>query len=389
MKKAYLAFVFIMALCLSSCAGSTIFPPLTTEIAGVTGLAIDAANNRLYLVNANEKVAYEWQQGSFQVYDITNPLAPVLMQTTATDSFSGKISLDTVGKRAYLTNRYSDTDDATNDRLFVFNVDEASADFMTFTEVTLGLNPFGIACCYPADRMWIAEGGKDDTYVSQYVDRGNLSVGDVDMLVNLDNGGEFTQNETSDLVILGNQAFYSRTRGGIVVINMDEAGVAGAEPVDYWIEDIYSPRGIATDGTYIYVTTEENLDNGWRGYLIVLDPSLLVPLTTNTEAMVVDKDDDNLLVAMIELNERRDPQEVLVTTDYVFVSAAWNDDDYVHVIDRATLTWNREIATGESPFAMALYAPGGVEKYVYVVNQISNTIQLIDIATLAIVATYP
>jgi YVTN family beta-propeller protein len=294
-----------------------------------------------------------------------------------------------VNKRAYVTNRYSDSDAATNDHVFVFNIDESSADFMTFTEITVGPNPFGIACCYPADRMWIAEDGNDNSYVSQYIDRGDLSVGDVNLLVPLDTGGEFTQNETTDLVILGNQAFYSRTRGGVVVINMDQAGVAGAQPVDYWIQDVNSPRGIATDGSYIYVATEENLGDGWRGYLEVLDPSSLVPLTDNTEAVVLDKDDDNLLVAEIELNEKRDPQEVLITNDYAFVSASWNDDNYVHVINRADFTWNSQIATGDSPFAMALYAPGGVEKYVYVVNQISNTIQVIDIATLAIVATYP
>lgn len=382
-------YIMVIAIVASGCAGSTIFPTLTTQIAGVTGIAIDAANNRLYLVNANERVAYQWQQGSFQVYNITDPLAPSLMQTTDTVSFGGKISLDTVNKRAYVTNRYSDSDAVTNDHLFVFNVDETSADFMAYTELTLGPNPFGIACCYPADRMWIAEGGKDQSYVSQYVDRGNLGVGDVNMLAQLDNGGEFTQSETTDLAILGNQAFFSRARGGIVIINMDEAGVAGAEPVDYWIEDVYSPRGIATDGQYIYVATEENDSGEWLGYILVLDPSSLVPLTTNTEAVVVDKEDDNLLVAMIDLNERRDPQEVLVTADYVFVTASWNDDNYVHVIDRAALAWNREIATGESPFAMALYAPGGVEQYVYVVNQVSNTIQVIDIATLSIVATYP
>lgn len=374
---------------LVGCAGSTIFPTLTTQIAGITSLAVDVDAGRLYVANANEKVLYEWQEGSFQVYDITDPLAPVLIDTRDTVSFSGKISLDTVRKLAYVTNRYSDSDDVTDDRMFVFNVDESSADFLNYTEVTLGPNPFGVVCCYPADRLWVAEGGKDDSYNSQYIDKDALSVGNVNMLVQLDNGGEFAQNETSDLTIINNQAFFSRARGGIVVVNMDEAGVDGKEPVDYWIDDIYSPRGIATDGTYIYVATEENEGDGWRGYLIVLDPSSLVPLTDNTEATIVDKEDDNLLVAMIELNERRDPQEVLVTTDYVFVTASWNDDNYVHVINRADNTWNREIATGEDPFAMALYAPGGVETYVYVANQTSNTIQVIDIAALEIVATYP
>lgn len=381
--------VMVIAVVASGCAGSTIFPTLTTEIAGVAGIAIDADNNRLYLVNANEKVAYSWEQGSFQVYDISNPLSPVLMRTTDTLSFSGKVSLDTAAGRAYVTNRFSDSDNATSDRLYVFNIDETSADFMTFTEVTLGLDPFGITCCYPEDRMWVAEGGRDDTYLVQYVDRGSLAVGDVNMLVDLDNGGGFTENETTDVVIIGNQAFLSRSRGGMLVLNLDEVGVADKEPVDYWIQDMASPRGIATDGTLIYIVSEESDSGSWVPWVHVIDPATLVPLTDNTEAVVKDKNDDGLLVTSIGLNERRDPQEVLVTTDYIFVTVGWNDDDYVEVLNRAARTWNREIATGEEPFAMALYAPGGVDTYVYVVNQIDNTIQVIDIATLSIVATYP
>ena len=389
MKKIYIVFIFIIAVVASGCAGSTIFPTLTTEIAGLAGIAIDADNNRLYVVNANERVAYNWEQGSFQVYDISNPLSPVLMRTTATLSFGGQVSIDTVAGRAYITNRFSDNDNATTDRLFVFNIDETSADFMTFTETTVGLNPFGITCCYPADRMWIAEGGRDTTYLVQHVDRGNLAVGDVNMLVNLDNGGRFTENETTEVVIIGNQAFLSRSRGGMLVLNLDEVGVAGQEPVDYWIQDMSSPRGIATDGTLIYIVSEESDSGSWVPWVHVIDPATLVPLTDSTEAVVLDKDDDGLLVTSIGLNSRRDPQEILVTTDYIFVTVGWNDDDYVEVLNREAQTWNREIATGEEPFAMALYDPAGVETYVYVVNQIDNTIQVIDIATLAIVATYP
>jgi YVTN family beta-propeller protein len=184
-------------------------------------------------------------------------------------------------------------------------------------------------------------------------------------------------------------AFFSRTNGGIVVVNMDEAGVAGAQPVDYFIADIRTPRGITTDGTYIYIVTEEDESGEWVPWVFVLDPTTLVPLTDNTTAEVLDKNDDGLLVSSINLNGRRDPQEVLVTTDYVFVTAGWNDDNFVEVANRADFSWVTEIATGEEPFAMALYQIGGVDTYVYVGNQIDNTIQVIDIATLSIVATYP
>lgn len=371
------------------CTRGNIFPQLTDQLAGISDMIVDEASNRLYVVNANEKVAYNWNQGSFQVYDITDPLAPVLIATTPTLSFSGKLSIDTTRKLAYVTNRFSEDEDDMIDRMYIFNIDESSPDFMTYTEMELGRDPFGIQCCYPADRLWIAEGGKNDDFYTQFVDKDTLAVGNIDMLVDLSNGGYFTHNETTDLVLLGSQAFMSRSSGGIIVINMDEAETPGAEPVDYWIEDIRTPRGITTDGNYVYIVSEEDETGEWQPWVHVLDVSSLVPLFDNTSAQVLDKNNDNLLVASIGLNERRDPQEILLTQDYIFVTQGWNQDNYVEVADRSTLTWLTEIPTDEEPFAMALYAPGGVETYVYIANQISNTIQVLDLATLSIIATYP
>lgn len=376
-------------LALSSCATGTIFPQLTDELTGISSLAVDADFKRLYVVNANDKVAYDWKQGSFQVYDISDPLSPVLMKTTPILSFSGKIQIDTTRKIAYITNRYSEDDNDVIDRLYIFDIDESSDGFMTYQEIDLGRDPFGIVCCYPDDRMWIAEGGKDKTYKTQYVDKADLKVGDVDMLVDLSNGGYFSEDETTDLAIIGQMGFFSRSRGGIVVVNLAEVGVPGAEPVDYWISDIRTPRGVATDGTRLFVVSEEDESGRWVPWVHVLDVSTLVPLTDNTEAQVMDKDTDGLLVTSIGLNERRDPQEILITQDYAFVTSGWNEDNFVHVIDLDSLTWVKEIAVGDEPFAMALYAPGGVDTYVYVANQIDNTIQVIDIATLSVVATYP
>lgn len=372
------------------CATSTVFPTLEDQIAGPTAIAVDSAANRLYLVNANEKVSYNWQEGSFQVYDITDPLNPVLVDTAHTLSFSGKVSIDTTRKLAYVTNRYSSSDNDLSDRLYVFNIDEASADFLAFQEISLFVDPFGIQCCYPADRLWIAEGGKENTkdYRVQFVDKSTLGVGDVDMLVDLSNGGSIIYDETTDLVILGQMGFFSRSRGGVVVVNLDEGGVAGKEPVDYWIADIRTPRGIATDGTYIYVVTEEDETGKWVPQILVLDPSTLVPLTDNTTAEILDKEDDGLLVASIPLNERRDPQEILLSQDYIFVTAARNENNFVEIADRNTFAWLKEVATDEDPFPLALYSPGSIDKYVYIGNQGDNTLQILDIATLEIAATF-
>ncbi len=369
--------VFIAAGCATK---SDVFQDIGSNLASPTAMWVDVAANRLYLVNSNSEVLYDWRQGNFQVLDITAPTAPVLLNSLETLSYSGELYIQ--GGIAYTPNRYSDSDSETIDRLYAITIDEASADYMTLTETPLGENPFAIACCYPADRAWITTSEAE----LQYVDiGGTLTPGSVSLVTTLDTGQTVTQTEASHVALLNNQAFVVRYESGIMVVNLDEVGVAGTVPVDYMITDIDRPRGIATDGNFLYVAGEGNED-GWKRFLLVLDPSSLTPRTDNTDTMNIDKDDDGILVALIEVENG--PQEVLVTDAYVFVSN--QDSDSVSVIDRNTLALATTIAVGEEPFSLALYeGADGTDRYVYVGNVVDDTISIIDIASLAVVATYP
>ena len=155
--------------------------------------------------------------------------------------------------------------------------------------------------------------------------------------------------------------------------------------MDYKITDAGYVRGIAYRDNKICVVGEGD-QSGYKRYVLVLDVTNLTPLTDNTTTEKLDKNDDDLLVALVQVG--MSPQEVLLTTDYLFVTNM--DDDTVSVIDLATNTVITTIAVGDAPFSQALYQDlAGDDKYVYVGNIESNTISIIDIATLSVVATYP
>ncbi len=388
MRRFLITLTIMMAVSLAGCAQQgSIFSEPGDNIATPSAMAVDVNTNRLYLVNSNAKVLYDWTKGSFQVLDITNPLAPTLIKSVETPSFSGQIYLNVGQNTAYVPNRFSANDNATNDALFVFNVDELSTNFLSYNSLQLGENPYAISCCYPAARVWITTSSGE----LQYVDTNNASptAGSIMITTTLANGGELSNVEVNHIALLNNQAFLSREFGGIMVVNLDDAGVTGAVPVDYFISDVQNPRGIATDGKYIYVVGEGDEDGDYRRTLTVLDPSTLTPLYDNTTTWQLDKNDNNLLVSMIDVGQN--PQEVLLTSQYAFVTN--QDDDTVSVINLANVTTataaDATISVGLQPFSLALYRTNdGVDKYVYVGNVESNTISIIDIPSLSVVATY-
>lgn len=63
----------------SACTSSDIFPSIGNHMANPAHIVIDAANNRGYLINSNNKVLYD--TGSLQVFDLTDPSAPELLDT--------------------------------------------------------------------------------------------------------------------------------------------------------------------------------------------------------------------------------------------------------------------------------------------------------------------
>ena len=371
-------------LALMGCASAfDVFDDIGNNIASPSAMVVDVASNRLYLVNSNSEVLYDWIQGSFHVLNITDPLAPVLINYVETDSFSGEIYLDLNQKRAYVPNRYTEDLSRTDDRLYTINIDEASADFLALSESTLGRDPFAIICCYPQGRLWITTSGDE----IQYVDLGgDLTPGSISLLTNLDTGSVITSAATSHIALRNGLAFLTRENSGIMVVNLDEAGVTGSVPMDYFINDVPNPRGIVIGGDRAYIVGEGEEGGRWKRFLLVLDISSLTPLFDNTTTRNLDKEEDGLLVALIEVG--RDPQEVLLSSAYAFVTNM--DDDNVSVIGLASLEKLRDIAVGQGPFSLALYTDAnGQDRYLYVGNLESNTISIVDISTLGVVATYP
>ncbi len=366
-----------------ACTTTGVFQELGDNISSPNGIAIDAAANRLYLVNSNSNVLYNWEEGSLQVYDITNPLAPVLIDTLQTESFSGEAYQDVARKLLYVSNRFSLQSTVTEDQMFVINIDETSPDFLNLTEVTVGANPYGLYCCYPADRMWISENSNS----FQYLDLATLTVGGTSLQKPLSSGGTISNAYTSFVTVMGNQAFLPVLSGGLLVINLDEVDDTTKNPVDYWVQDFWAPADISNDGTYLYLGDQEQ-DEDAQWLLFVLDPTKVPPLTDNTDVQVVDKEDIGFVVAQIEVSQQ--PQRVFITSQYAFVTCKNGDDNgLLSVVSLASRSVVTTLTLQQEPFGMALYAPGGVEQYLYIGNVESNTLSIVDIPTLTVVATYP
>lgn len=371
----------------TGCAQSgSIWPQLGEQLATPSAMAFDVAANRLYIVNSNSKVLYDWEQGTFQAYDVTDPLSPALIKSTPTLSFSGQVYIDIAKQKAFTPNRFSQDEGSTVDRIYDFNINEASTDFLEFTEGTAGKDSYSIACCYPAaaDRAWVTTSLNELEYFN--LNDVSQPEGSINLDVPLDLGGDLNHAEVSHVVIRDMQAFLSRDYGGALVVNLDDADVAGAVGVDYYIRDIPNPRGIAIRGDMLYVVGEGNeCGSNYCRFLMVIDVSTLVPLADNTSAFVVDKDDSGILVATIEVGKF--PQEVLLSQNFAFVTN--QQDDTVSVIDLATNAVVATIDVGEEPFSLALYTTlAGIDQYIYVGNVEDNSISIIDIPTLTVVATY-
>ncbi|MBI2974912.1 MAG: hypothetical protein HYY43_04915 [Deltaproteobacteria bacterium] len=354
----------------SSCASEDIFPSIGTNLSNPVSIAIDSAANRAYLVNSNSKVFYE--TGSLQILDISTPAAPVLLNTVEMPNFSGQAYLS--GGYLYLTNRLSSNNSDTSDSLLRINIDEASASFLTIDAYAASSNPFGIAYDAVSANLYVATlGDQLDYYPIASPSRSSVALAPL----NLSDGTAVTDVDIREVVIIGRQAFATRPRDGLLVIDLDENNV------DYYISDIFSPRGIATDGVNLFVASVDTSTTALTNHLYVINPASLTALAGNATATRIDKDDSGLVVADVSVGT--DLQEVAVSTNYIFVSNMGADS--VSVINRADYSKGSDITVGDEPFGMNVY-PAGAETHLYVTNIQSNSVSIIDLATLAVAATY-
>ena len=374
MKKSILVSLCIVVLC--SCAGASVFPELGSNIAAPISLAVDEVNAKLFIVNSNSKILYNWEEGSFQELDITNPLAPTLLSTLQTKSFSGETYIDNARGWVYMSNRYSLEDDDP-DRLYVIDLNAATSTPLILSENATAKNPFALACCYPDDKLWIGTGEN----VLQYWEIGSDVVQSMSLLADIDNGSAFTEVETFDVIINENQAFLSRREGGVLVVNLDESDVYA---VDYVITNVGYPRGLHHDGTYLYLTTLQEDGDDWKSRVLVVDIQALTPRTDNTTAALVN-DDDGLIIATIDVED--DPWNIVGFDEKLWVSC--DDGEALVVISKDDYSILKTITIKGEPFSIASYTTPDSSKYIYVGSLEDNIISIIDVSTLEIAATYP
>ncbi|PIR21500.1 MAG: hypothetical protein COV45_01765 [Deltaproteobacteria bacterium CG11_big_fil_rev_8_21_14_0_20_47_16] len=380
------ALMACVVVAVTSCASQAdVFGPIGSNLGSPLTLLVNSATGRLYVNNSNNLVAYNG--GSLQVYSIATPAAPDLVATASTYSFSSQMYLDATNKFLYTPNRYNVTGIATNNQLLQINIDEASASFLGVTSINSDLNPFGIACCDPSSRMLAPTlSGTLDAYTT--VSSGTPTLTSYNLSFTDSNGIVYTNPPVNQLTIIGSQAFVTVPSGGILVVNLDKLG-SGANIVDYIITGVNAPRGIATDGTYLYVADVETISDATVPLLVILDPSTLTALSGNTAATSVSGATTPVFVAQLTMGNgvsTTDPEEVTVGTDYVFVTNS--GEDSVTIVNRVAQTVNTTVSVGDQPFGMAIYSPGGTDSTLYVANIRANTISILDIPTLAVTATF-
>ncbi|HEX5036956.1 MAG TPA: hypothetical protein VFX30_07330 [bacterium] len=381
-------FLFALSLsCLplmgSSCDDGILFKEIGLELAAPIAVAVDTAKRRAYVVNSNNNV--EFTSTTFSVLDLTDPANPALLDHANNPfpqpQFSGQIYLDAAAGKAYVTNRESDNADDHVDALLSINIDEASADFGSIESFTAGENPFGIACCDAQGRLYVVNsGGEGDGALLAYNPADLSTFVQISLEVNSSDHGSFSGEESEEVVLLGNRAFVTSRFGNVYVINTDEVGDGSKNPIDAVIfnDDDGEYRGIATDGTFLYVADADRDVEAVR----VLDPSL-VPVVDPDVALINELDIAEVQVGAFEVGD--EPNEVAAYNGRVYVSNRL--DDTVSVIDTAANSVIATVPVGEEPYGITPFTMDGID-YVYVTNLRSNSISIIDPATNTVIRTF-
>lgn len=376
----------------TACGGSAIFGDIGTNMANPLTVAVNSVAQRAYINNSNDKFLFTG--GSLHVVNLATITAPTRVGVQGLGSFSGQLFLDVANQRLYATNRLSDNDDDKTDALLAINVNEANTAFLSVSSVDAAGDPFGVVQGNSATQLLVpTREGLLDVYDTS--SGAPVRTTQVDLKVAVDDGSTLQIVQATEAVVIngGAQAVVTRSNGGLLVVNLNEAGVGGAFPVDYWIDDLQSPRGLATPGgasTTVYVVdTELNSADVQVPYFRVLNLAQLTPDTGNTTAHKIDKDGGALQTSQVEIG--KNPQQVIFSASRNRIYTTNMDADAISVLDAANPgTVLATIAVGDEPFGLALYQQvAGTDTHLLVCNRQSNTVSIIDLATNTIIATYP
>lgn len=391
---AVIIFLLMEAL-LTSCAGADIFPAIGTSMANPLELAVDSGQRRLYVLNSNYTVIFE--SGSMHVVDVSDPADPVRLNNVDIINFSGQAYLDTTNRLLYTPSRYSSSNVDSIDTLTRVNVDESSANFLSKTTYDTANDPFGIFWYAAGSRIMVAS---YDGHLDYYdVSGSDLTHASFSLATDLMLEGSIIASVqgpgANRVVTMGTQAFITNAGAGIWVVNLDKLGVAGEYPIEYFLSDIPSPRGIATDGTYVYVACIYTPSGGTATVaLLVIDPTTLTPRASNTSADAIINTNTDVYYAYTNI-EDADPQEVVIAGGNAYISHFGAGT--VSIVETTGFTKTGSIAVGGTPYGMAVLYEDGTETtptHLFVADPNANKVFTVDIqagssTVNTVVGTYP
>lgn len=386
---------FLLLFILPACAGAPIFPDVslsTTDpvLAQPIFMAIDEGRNRGYLINSNNLVNYN--DASLMVLDLTNPVAPVVLNAVSLQNFSGQAYLDTTRQLLYIANRLSANVDDAIDQIIEVNVNEASSGFLSTTQYSTDGNPFGITS--DGTNLYVACIGSVDMLAFSNL---NLRT-QVSFNVQNNLGVTLNTSGTRELALSpsGQYLFVTNRTDRMLILNTNQIPIpdpnlaltlGGSVAVDYDLANTFSTRGIVSDSNYIYV-----VDGSTPALKILAEQNLPI----NTTSTPIEIPISTLAVAEIALNQN--PNEVAVDTVNGRVYTTIADNNTVSVVDTQSLTQIAQIPLasilpsgvdqGINPFGVSVGHFGGVP-YIYVMNLNSNNVSIINGNTLSVVASFP
>ncbi len=395
MNKLLQSFVILFfILTLGGCAGNSIFQPISLSTTSPTVsspifFAIDETNARGYLINSDN--AFNYSDGSLLILNLSTPEAPTVVAATSLKHFCGQAVLDSTAKKLYVTNRLSDNANDKNDHLLRVDVDETSSTFLQIEEFDGDDNPFGIVS--NGSHLFVANQESLNSYnVLDLTHRTQVKLQletDQNNVLNTKNTRELTLSPSGNLLFVTNRG------DRMFLVNVNEIPepdtaldltVAGADPVDYVLKNTSSTRGITTDGQWIYVV------EGNPPALKILSEQNAPPVSGNPQEILI----STLAIAEIPLGE--DPSEVVVDAAHhrAYVTISKGNEvaviDTEHLVEIARLSTKDSlpagIDSGEAPFAISLFQSGGTP-YIYVLNQTTHNISILNGSTLQWVGNFP
>lgn len=394
LKKFKFFFVASWLLILPTCAGSSIFVPIPLTLDPLTlanpiSLVASNSNQRLYLVNSNNKVL--WEDASFIVLDISSPANPKPIAVISIANFSGQIILDEPRGYVYIPNRQSADQSDVVDQVLRINIDESSPGFLTVDLFDEAPNPFG-AFYDGVSQLYVAASFE----ATQYNVNNFAGYTSVNLAVKTAQGRDIDAEETRELAISpsGNWLFVTNRIDNMLIVNINEFPAPtspgktdlGTEPVDFIVVGTSSTRGVTSDSSYVYL-----IDGSPSTFKVMSDASLLPVVGAPQEISTA-----SLQVAAVPIGD--DPSEVVLDTPNrrAYVTNTGSDDvsvidlDLFVEISRISVSGNLPPNTpvGQSPFGLALANIGGTN-YVYVANFDSNTVTVIDADALQVVSAFP